>query len=296
MRKWAKIAAGAVIAAVVLGVAALGTGLALAGARMHRTVHVPARAVAYTADAAAIERGRYLYASRGCVDCHGANGGGRVFLDDGKGLRIRGSNLTAGPGSAVRAYRPQDWDRAIRHGVAPDGRPLLIMPSEDYNRWTDADLAALVAFVRSLPAVAGEPALVELPLIVRALYGFGLVQDAAAKIDHALPPQAPVPEGVNVAHGAYVANMCLGCHGPQLAGGRIPGAPPEWPAASDLRPGSGVMGRYPDGESLVRLFRSGQRADGSRVAVMPFESLREMSDTDVHALHLYLRSLPPAPR
>ena len=106
-----------------------------------------------------------------------------------------------------------------------------------------------------------------------------------------------MPEGVNVAHGAYVANMCLGCHGAQLAGGRIPGGPPDWPPAPNLTPGEGTaMVRYPDAEALLRLFKTGKRPDGTPVKVMPFESLREMNDTDVRALHLYLRGLQPRPQ
>lgn len=297
MGRGLKIAGGAVAALLLLAAAAVFAGLRLAEGKMQRKVEVPVRTVAYTADAAALERGRYLFASRGCVDCHGANGAGRMFLDDGKGLRIRGANITTGPGSAVAAYRPEDWVRAIRHGVAPGGRPLLIMPSEDYNRFTDVDLAALVAYVRSLPPVAGEPGLVELPLPVRVLYGFGAIHDAAGKIDHGLPPAQPVAEGINPAHGGYVANMCLGCHGPQLTGGRIPGAPPDWPPAPNLTPGEGsVMVRYAEADALIRLFKTGKRHDGSAVKVMPFESLREMSDTDLRALHLYLRGLQPKPQ
>jgi mono/diheme cytochrome c family protein len=185
-----------------------------------------------------------------------------------------------------------DWVRAIRHGVAPGGRALRVMPSEDYNRFTDDDLGSLVAYVRALPPTQGTGAEVSLPLPARVLYGFGGIQDAAEKIDHGRPPQQPVAEGVSVQHGAYVANMCLGCHGPQLAGGRIPGGPPDWPPAPALRPGErSALPAYPTPESLQALFRTGKRADGTAVKVMPFESLRAMSDTDVKALHLYLRSL-----
>ncbi|HEX7890148.1 MAG TPA: cytochrome c [Ramlibacter sp.] len=296
MRRGLKIAGGAVAALVLLAGGAVFAGLQLADARMHRKVEVPLRTVAYSREAATVERGRYLFASRGCVDCHGANGGGRMFVDDGSSLRIRGANITTGPGGVVAAYQPEDWVRTIRHGVAPGGRPLLIMPSEDYNRFTDADLAALVSYVRTLPPVSGEPALVQLPLPARVLYGFGAIHDAAGKIDHGLAPAQPVAEGVNVAHGGYVANMCLGCHGAQLTGGRIPGAPPDWPAAPNLTPGEGtVMGRYADADALMRLFKSGKRADGTAVKVMPFESLREMSETDLRALHLYLRGLQAKP-
>jgi mono/diheme cytochrome c family protein len=297
MNRWWKVAGGTVAALVVLAGAVVVTGLQLGERRMQRKVEVAVRPVAYAADAAALERGRYLFSSRGCADCHGASGAGRSFVNDGKSLHIRGPNITPGPGSVVGGYQPQDWVRAIRHGVAPGGRPLMIMPSEDYNRFTDADLAALVAYIRSLPAAAGEPAVVQLPLPARVLYGLGAIDDAAAKIDHSLPPSRPVAEGVNAEHGAYVANMCLGCHGAQLAGGRIPGAPPDWPAAPNLTPGPGTaMVRYADADALLRLCRTGQRPDGSAVKVMPFESLRAISETDVRALHLYLRGLPARPQ
>lgn len=215
-----------------------------------------------------------------------------MFVDE-AGLRLAGPGIAGGSGSATAAYAPADWVRSIRHGVSPQGRPLMIMPSEDYNRLTDDDLASLVAYVRSLAPVAGQAAVVELPLPARLLYGFGLMGDAASRIDHARPPSTPVPEGVTPAHGEYVASMCIGCHGAGLAGGRIPGAPPDWPPAANLTPGKdGAMVRYPDADSLMRMFRTGRRPDGTPVRVMPFESLREMNETDVRALHLYLESLP----
>jgi mono/diheme cytochrome c family protein len=132
----------------------------------------------------------------------------------------------------------------------------------------------------------------DLPLPVRVMYGFGAIKDAAAKIDHHLPPAQTVAEGVTLEHGRYVANMCLGCHGPQLHGGPVPGGPPDWPPAARLASGpDSVMSRYPDADSLIALFRSGKRADGQVVKVMPFESLSQINETDLRALHLYLKSL-----
>jgi mono/diheme cytochrome c family protein len=291
-KTWMRALLAGLGALVLLAAAALGLGVLLAERKMQRTVNVQVPTVALRDDAASVVRGRYLFASRGCVDCHGAAGTGRTFVDDG-GLVIAGPNITTGPGGVVAAYQPVDWVRAIRHGVNPQGRPLMIMPSEDYNRFTDGDLASLVAYVRQLPPASGQGAVVKLPLPVKALYGYGAIKDAAARIDHSLPPQQPVPEGVTPAHGAYVANMCIGCHGVGLAGGKIPGGPPDWPPASKLTPGEGsVMGRYPDAEALIAMFRSGQRPDGTAVKVMPFESLKEMSETDLRALHLYLKGLP----
>ena len=90
--------------------------------------------------------------------------------------------------------------------------------------------------------------------------------------------------------------MCLGCHGAKLAGGKVPGGPPEWPAAANLTPGEGsAMPRYPDAASFAKMFKTGERPDGQAIKVMPFGSLREMNDTDVRALHLYLKTLAPQP-
>ena len=251
----------------------------------------PLAALTLTDDAAARERGAYLFASRGCADCHGADGAGRLFVNDSNGLKLKGPAIHTGPGSLTLQYKAEDWDRVLRHGVKPDGRPAMIMPSEDYNRFTDADLLALVAYVRTLPPAGGGAAIIELPLPVRALYGAGYIQDAAAKIDHSLPVQQPVPEGITLEHGLYVAQMCKGCHGPHFDGGPVPGGPPDWPPAARLSKGEGsVMSRYAEADALLALFRSGKRADGTAVKVMPFETLSKVSETDVRALHLYLKS------
>ena len=293
MNKWVKWTLAAVGGIGIAAVAAGAAGWQMAANKMARTLDVSARPVAYVEDVQSLDRGKYLFESRGCADCHGASGGGRLFLDKG-GLRGAGPNITA---SGVTArYRPADWERAIRHGSKPDGRPVMVMPAEDFNRFTDADLSALVSYVRKLPPQQGGDAIVELPVPVRVLYGFGFIKDAAAKIDHSLPPQQPVEAGVNVKHGQYVANMCVGCHGEHLSGGKIPGGPPDWPAAANLTPGEGsAMSRYKDSAAFITMLRSGKRADGSSIQVMPFEALSKLNDVDAHALHAYLATLPPRP-
>ena len=266
-------------------------GLQLGERKRMRVVDVPLMPVTYATDSTSLERGRYLFQSRGCVDCHGASGGGRDLVNDGKGTHIAGPNIT--PGGVVAAYQPADWDRTIRHGVKPNGHPVRVMPSEDYNRFTNADLASLVAYVRSLVPVQGGSAIVELPLPARVLYGFGAIPDAAERIDHTLPPSAPVESGVTVAHGAYVANMCIGCHGEKLSGGKIVTGPPDWPVAANITPGEGsVMPRYKDADAFLAMFRSGKRADGASIAVMPFESFSKMNEVDIRAVYAFLQTVP----
>ena len=298
MKRWMKISLATMAGLSTAAVALIGHALHRAAARMARQIELPVQGVAWRDDDQALARGRYLFNSRGCTDCHGVNGGGRVFAENsGQGLKLGGPNITLGPGGVVARYRAEDWERTIRHGVKPDGRPALVMPSEDYNRLTDADLAALVGYIRQMPPVAGHGAILELPLPMRALYGLGLIPDAASRIDHTLPPQRPVPEGVTAEHGRYVANMCIGCHGTTLSGGKIPGAPPDWPAAANITPGQGsAMPLYASAGQFKAMMRGGRRPDGSPISpVMPFSVIKNMSDTDIDALYAFLKTVPPVP-
>ncbi|MBC8021644.1 MAG: c-type cytochrome [Burkholderiales bacterium] len=261
--------------------------------KLHRKLEVRVVPVPYTKDRNALKQGKYLFESRGCAECHGSDGRGLVFVDSPEGMRVKSPNIAAGPGGVVSDYNEGDWVRAIRHGIAPSGRALAVMPSEDYARMSDPDFAALVAYVRSLPPVRGEAAEIRMPRIVKALYGVGVIRDAAEKIDHRKPPPPAIPASASAEHGAYVASMCVGCHRASFEGGPIAGSPPEWPPAANLRPG-GAMARYDTPEKFVAMMRTGKRPDGGSVSgVMPFMSLRNLNDTDLQAMYLYLRALPP---
>ena len=291
--KFVKAALAAVLLLLALLAVAASALVFLGERKRGRSVEVKVVPVAFVKDAAALRQGRYLYESRGCAECHGADGQGKVVIDTPKGLHVRSPDISSG--GAGGRYTEADWVRAIRHGVSPGGHALLVMPSEDYNRMTDADLAALVAYTRSLPPGPGKPAEIRMPWMVKALYGAGRIPDAAEKIDHRLPPAQPVPVGATVEHGAYVAQLCKGCHGETYSGGKIPGAPPEWPAASNLTPGEGtVMTRYDTLEKFSAMLRTGKRPDGTPVdRAMPFETLKALNDVDVEALHAFLTTLPP---
>lgn len=76
MKRWIKWTAGSALLLGVIVVATAASGLYLAEQKRNRYIDIKPRPVAYTTDAQTIERGRYLYASRGCTDCHGAQGTG----------------------------------------------------------------------------------------------------------------------------------------------------------------------------------------------------------------------------
>ncbi|MES2633386.1 MAG: cytochrome c [Pseudomonadota bacterium] len=291
MKPWLKWTAAGVGTLVLLLVLAIAAGLQLFDRKRTRTVAVNVKAVPYATDPQSLARGKYLFESRGCVDCHGANGAGRDFVKT-DSVQLRGANITSA--GVVANYKPEDWVRIIRHGVKPNGQPAMVMPSEDYNRFTDQDLASLVAYTRSLAPVTGGEAVIKLPLPARVMYGFGAIPDAAERINHTLPPAQPIPEAVNAKHGAYVANMCIGCHGEHLSGGKIAGGPPDWPAAANITPGEGsAMKNYKDSAQFVAMLRSGKRPDGTPIKVMPFDSLSKMNDVDAQALYEFLKTVPP---
>lgn len=294
MSKWVKRTSIVLVTLALLGVATAVVGKVMGERKMVRQVALTPPPLSVPVDTADLEQGRYLYITRGCVDCHGANGAGKTVVQDG-GMFVVAPNITAGQNGTTANYTVGDWVRTVRHGIKPNGNPVMIMPSEDYNRLTDADMAALVAYVQKMPAVPGERTRIEVPVPVKALYAFGLIKDASERIDHTLPPSRPVAAGVTVEHGAYVANSCIGCHGAQLSGGKIPGGPPTWPAASNLTPGKGsAMTRYPTADAFVAMMRTGKRPDGTPISrVMPFASLGHMNDTDMRALHAYLKTIPP---
>lgn len=293
MNKWVKRTSIALAALALGGVAATVLGKSVGERKMGRTVAIQVPPLSVAPDASRVEHGRYLYSTRGCADCHGADGAGRTFIQDG-GMLVVAPNITAGPNGTTANYQVVDWVRTIRHGIKPNGQPAMIMPSEDYARLTDEDTASLIAYLQQLQPVAGKHAVIQLPTPVKAMYAFGLIKDASEKIDHTLAPPRPVAAAVTVEHGAYMANACIGCHGATLSGGRIPGSPPSWPAAANLTPGRGsAMVRYPTPEVFIAMLRSGHRPDGKPISqVMPFGSLKQMNDTDAQALYAYLKTVP----
>jgi mono/diheme cytochrome c family protein len=262
--------------------------------RFARPYDVPARQLNVTADPDARVRGAHVARIWGCFDCHGEDLAGGVVVDA-PPMRLVAPNLTAGTGGIAARYGSQDWVRAIRHGVGQDLLPLLYMPSHEYWVLSDADLSALLGYVQSVPAVdAVQP----LPLIRglgRFLFATGRLDLVPAElIDHEAPrPRAPA-SGPTVEYGAYLASGCKGCHGPDLGGGLVGGAPLDWPPAANLTPDPETgLGPWSQ-DDFFRALREGTRPDGSAIdSVMPLRNTAEMTDLELSAIWAYLRSVPP---
>lgn len=245
----------------------------------------------------AIERGRHLLRSRyTCAECHSQDFGGGTMIDAPIMGRILAPNLTKGRGSRTASYRPADWDRIVRHGVLPDGRPAA-MPSEDFQLMSDQELSDIVAYLDSLPPVDRQmpaPAWGPIGKLLIATGRLTLAPERVASHDaaHAISP----PEtDATVEFGRHMAGACMGCHRENYAGGPIVSGDPAWPPARNLTPhAEGIAGwTY---EQFVRAMRDGVRPDGTAIRppmtlMIPYA--QQIKDVEMQALWTFLQSLPP---
>jgi len=253
--------------------------------------------------AGSVERGDYLVNSiMGCGNCHTPAGpqgfdtskafGGRV-VDDSPAMHAVSANIT--PGGPVKDWTDEQFMKAIREGIRPDGSLIgPPMPFEVYSGISDDDLASIVAYLRTVPAVENDPGKSTYNIPLPPAWGPPITTVAA------------VPEGVTVEYGAYLAGPlghCTVCHTPQLPTGQFdftnnlgaggmefagPGGPV---VAANITP-TGLSG-YTD-EQLATLITHGTRPNGSVLSPpMPTYFLANLKPDDVKALILYLRQLPP---
>ncbi len=81
-------------------------GAHLGDRKMARQIDVNVEPVAWRTDEASVTRGRYLFASRGCTDCHGGNGAGKDVINDGKGMHVRAEHHARRGGRRRLLARP----------------------------------------------------------------------------------------------------------------------------------------------------------------------------------------------
>jgi cytochrome c553 len=284
--RWLRWAAYGVLGLLALVLVAVATLYALTSSRFGRTYRVPDSPVRAASDSAALERGAHLVEAIGkCRDCHGDDLGGKLMMDTPAFGRLAGTNLTPGRGGST-GYSDAELERAIRHGVGRDGRALFFMPAEAFAVMSDGDLAAMLGYLRTVPPVDREMSAPRVGPIARALYLGGKFPLLPVElVDHEARPPAPTP-GVTVEYGEYLATLggCRACHGRDLAGTGQPDAP-------DLT--RARLGRWTEAE-FFRAIREGRRPDGSIIdpEKMPWVRSGQMTDDEMRAVWLYIRSLP----
>jgi alcohol dehydrogenase (quinone), cytochrome c subunit len=285
--------------------------LALVGVQ---TGHTDAAPPAPTADAALVSRGQYLAYAADCVACHSAPGGAAYAGGRPMGLPLNStiypSNITPDPQTGIGLYTLQDFDRAVRGGIARDGHHLYpSMPYPSYAKVSDADVAALYAyFMKAVKPVHQEnkPGQVAWPLSMRWLMG---LWNLFFLDTHTY--QATASHDAQWNRGAYLVQglgHCGACHTPrgwlfqekaltEAKAVYLSGAPLDNWSAADLRgdPMLG-LGRWSEAD-LVQFLKTGHNATGtafgSMIDVINY-STQYLSDTDNEAIAHYLKSLSPA--
>jgi mono/diheme cytochrome c family protein len=169
------------------------------------------------------------------------------------------------------------------------------MPSEDYWNFSDADIAAVIAYAKSVPPVDRETLPHAPGPVGRLVVATGELQFAYDKIDHEADRPKAV-RGPTKEWGAVLIGTCSGCHGPGLSGGQIPGTDPSWPEARNITPdeASGIgKWSFRDFETAIR---TGNRPDGTMLSeVMPWRAYAGMEPDDIKALWEHLRTVPAKP-
>lgn len=293
--KWFGITVGGLLALIVLLTSGFYTrGRMVAGGELE-IAGTPVGAVALD-DAALIERGRHLTESVVlCVGCHRPDLGGGEFMNEPAFAVLPAPNLTAGAGGVGAQYGPAELERAVRHGVAADGRGLFIMPSHHYTHLGDDDLAAIIAYVLSRPPVDRDVGERKLGPIGGILTGAGLLKSAPGMIDHEAVG-GPAPEAAPTeTYGRYLTTIaaCRDCHGPDLRGREPGGNGP--PAGPNITPADGGAGSWTL-EQFMHTLREGQTPDGRSLDAehMPWPYFGRMSDLEIEAIWQHLRSAADA--
>ena len=253
--------------------------------RLSKTYTVQPETVTIPKDPAAIERGKRLAAIY-CAVCHGDDYSGTAFFNDPGLGTINAPNLTPGKGGAGSEFKDSNWVLALRHGINPEGKPLLMPASKALYYLSDADLGAIIAYMKSLPPVDKEWDEYKFTPMAHILLAVGAFGDfiSAETIDHSGPRPVAPAAGVTTAYGEYLVKTvgCADCHGKDLSSGKDPD-PAAPPAPNLTRRGELRLWTEADFITAVR----------TRVAeFMPWKDMRNMTDDEVKAVWLYLQSLP----
>ena len=250
--------------------------------RLRQKFDIAATPIQVPTDSAGLERGRHVFQTRGCEGCHAEGLKGSVFFDQPMLARLVAPNVVR----AIKGYSDAELARLLRHGVRPNGRGVAVMPSSMFYHLDDADLGALIAYLRTLPDKGGSDTLpgTSLRLLARIGVVTGKYNLEPAEIVHDAPRAPNGPDAA--ARGRYIAkSTCTECHGQTLDGTE------ETPALS-------IVAGYSQAE-FARLMREGVPKDGRKLEMMGGVARArfvDFSDEEIGALYTYLSTEMTASR
>jgi alcohol dehydrogenase (quinone), cytochrome c subunit len=256
-------------------------------------------------------KGEYLARAGDCVSCHSV-AGGKAFAG---GLRmgtpmgaIYSTNITPDPDTGIGNYSLQDFDRALRHGIAKDGHRLYpAMPYPSYAKIGDDDILALYTFfMKDVSPVKQENKWNEIPWYLNQRWPLAIWDAIFSPKTGYIPSQ---DHDATWNRGAYLVEglgHCGSCHTPRgwafqekaLDSGSdsyLRGAELDaWYAPSlrgEVRTGLGEWSE----DDVVAFLKSGHNTKGvvfgSMLDVIN-NSTPYMADEDIHAIATFLKSLP----
>jgi mono/diheme cytochrome c family protein len=254
---------------------------------------------------AMVDRGRYLAAAGDCAACHTADGGqpyaGGRPIPTPFGT-IYSTNITPDKETGIGHWSEADFYKAMHEGVRRDGKYLYpAFPYPWYTKLSRDDVDAIEAYLQTLAAGHRENKPTELhwPLSVReVMTGWNSMYFEKGEYK---PDQSKSAEWNRGAYLVQGLGHCGACHTPKnLAGGlktkqRLEGGYGEnWYATSltnDVRDGLGDWTL----DDIVQYLKSGANlkaaATGPMAEVIE-HSTQHLSNADLHAMAVYLRSVP----
>lgn len=300
---------------IVIAVAALA---AFIMSRQSLKFDAPYPKIAASTDSGVVARGHYIVRTVApCASCHGdttklaANMAGEEvplsggFYFDIPPGKIYARNITPDPETGLGRVSDEAIARTLRFGVGHDGR--AIFPFMEMQGLSDDDLVAVVSYLRTQAPVHNLVPAHALTPLGKALRATVL----ANPVGPSETPPAVSPRGATLENGRYLVEsvaLCWSCHtqrneqtgelsGPRFGGATgftevtDPGhvwAPPN--ITSD--PTTGRLGAMSEDQFVTR-FRAGRLLPGSP---MPWQAFSRMSEEDLRAIYLYLKSVPPVTR
>ena len=281
--KWA----GAAVSGLFTVLLALMSVLMLVGMlKLYPLRSAPVPDLKVAASPEQIERGRHL-ASSFCAGCHSPNSelpltGG---VDMGKDFPMPlgtfvSANLT--PAGSLQGWSDGEIFRAIRNGLDRDGQLLFAMIGGRGRHLSDDDIQAVIAYLRSGPAVASEtpkPLDQYNPLLLM-LVGAGVISEPEPTITAAI---GMPPKGSTAEFGKYIVSFqdCIICHGADLSGGKPGQLAPIGPSLKALN------GWTP--QQFITTMRTGVTPDGHVLnRQMPWQNIGRMDDEELTALYAYI--------